>query len=270
MPQPNEPATQEPAAPAAPAEPAQPAEQPQPNEPAAPAPAEPAGNEGAQPTPGEGGDGSQPSQQTRQERRDQERQSKGIGQLNQQPQQGQQPYQQQPGMQQPPSFPQYQAGQEVSPEQLQSDVVQAASAIADLQVESRFQQYDAKRNFESDLTNVPQTFAELNPDNDAYTPELDEAIAQEYQERALRVVGHDRNGNPIKQLDPSIRLADIAKRHVTGARALAAKLSASNQAGTNAAADTSAPRPTGAKPADRPFESLSRDEQRAKLGYHKQ
>jgi hypothetical protein len=172
-------------------------------------------------------------------------------------------------MQQSPQFPQYQPGQEVSPEQLQQDVVQTASAIADLQVESRFQQYDAKRNFESDVQNVPQTYSELNPDNDAYTPELDEAIAQEYQERAFRVVGVDRSGNPIRQLDPSVRLADIAKRHVTSARALAAKLNASNQAATNAAADGTAPRPTGAKPAERPFESLSRDEQRAKLGYHK-
>lgn len=266
--------------PAAPAEPAAPAPTgnpaPEPAAPAAPAPAEPAApapaDPGANPTPGEGGGEPAAPQQSRQERRDQERanrQPSPMSQLNQQPQQpqgGNQPF----GAQPSPQFPQYQPGQEISPEQLQNDVVQTASAIANLQVQQQLQQHDAQRNLNDDIANVPSTFQELNPDNDAYTPELDEAITQEYQERAFRVVGYDqRTGQPIRQLDPSVRLADIAKRHVTSARALAQKLSASNQAATNAAADGQAPRPTGATPAERPFESLTREEQRAKLGYHK-
>jgi len=280
MPQPNEPANQQPAAPATPAEPAQPAAQPAPApapaEPAAPAPAEPAApapaEPGAQPTPGEGGDGQQPPQQTRQERRDQERanrQPSPMQQLNQQPQQPQAPNQ--PfGAQGSPQFPNYQPGQEVTPDQLQRDVVQTASAIANLQVQQQLQQHDAKRNLDSDIAAVPQQFEELNPDNDAYTPELDEAITQEYQERAFRIVGYDQtSGQPIRQLDPSVRLADIAKRHVTSARALAQRMSANSQAGQQAAADQGAPRPSGTTPQEVPFEQLSREEQRKRLGYVK-
>jgi hypothetical protein len=172
-------------------------------------------------------------------------------------------------MQQSPQFPQYQPGQEVSTEQLQRDVVQTASAIADLQVESRFQQYDAKRNFQEDVQSIPATYPELNPDNDAYTPELDEAIAQDYQERAFKVVGYDAQGNPVRQLDPTVRLADIAKRHVSSAQALARKLSSSTQAAVDANADGAAPRPTGSTPTEKPFESLSLAEMRKKVGYHK-
>lgn len=174
-------------------------------------------------------------------------------------------------MQQPPQFPQYQPGQEVSPEQLQQDVVQAASAIANLQVTQQLQQRDAVHNFERDTDVIPTKFKELNPDPDnaAYVPELDEAIAAEYQERALRVVGYDpRTGQPIRQLDPSVRLADIAERHVKAARAYAAKSNAGVQDAVAAAADGAAPRPTGQKPTEVPFENLTTEQMRQRLGYH--
>jgi hypothetical protein len=175
------------------------------------------------------------------------------------------------GAQQSPQMPQYQPGQEVSPEQLQQDVVQTASAIAGLQVQQQLQQHDAKRNLDADITSLPKSFDELNPDNDLYTPELDQAIAQEFQERAFRVVGYQPNGQPIRQLaDPSVRLNDIAQRHVASARALAQRMSASGQAATAALADTAAPRPAGQGPAEKPFTSLSREEMRKKLGYAKQ
>lgn len=147
------------------------------------------------------------------------------------------------------------------------DVVQTASAIAQLQVEQRLAQRDAVNNFERDTETVPQKFNELNPDNDAYTPELDEAIAQEYQERAFKIVGYDPNtGQPITQLDPSVRLSAIAERQVKAARAYAAKTSAGIQSKVAATADETAPRPSGDKPANRSFSDLSIEEMEAKLG----
>jgi hypothetical protein len=265
----NQQPAQTPAEPATPAAPVQPADN---QTPAAPAePAVPANGEDQ--TPDGQGDGQQPPQQTRQERRDQERQQRqsAVAQLNQQqPQQPQVPNQPW-GAQQSPQMPQYQPGQEVSPEQLQQDVVQTASAIAGLQVQQQLQQHDAKRNLDADITSLPKSFDELNPDNDLYTPELDQAIAQEFQERAFRVVGYQPNGQPIRQLaDPSIRLSDIAQRHVASARALAQRMSASGQAATAALADTAAPRPAGQGPAEKPFASLSREEMRKRVGYAKQ
>lgn len=181
----------------------------------------------------------------------------------------QQPYQ--PGGQQPPSpqFPSYQPGEEVPAERLQQDVVQTASAIAELQVNRQLAQRDAVSNFERDSEVLPGKFDELNPDNDAYTPELDEAIAQEFQERAFVVVGYTQDGQPITQLDPRVRLGAIAERHVKAARGYAAKVSAGVQTRHDAAADTTAPKPGGDRPADRKFEDLSLDEMRAKVGYHK-
>jgi len=258
-----------PAEPATPAEPAQPAEQPTPTEPATPASAEPAGDEGEQPTPDEGG-GAQPApQQTRQERRDQERASRGIGGLEAQVKQGQRPNQFPAGGQQSPQFPQYQPGQEVPADQLQRDVVQTASAIAEVQVSRQLAHRDAVNNFERDQETIPVKYDELNPDKPDFTPELDEAIAQEYQERAFKVVGYDNQGKPITQLDPSVRLSAIAERHVKAARAYAAKTAGNQRTATEAAADTTAPKPGGGKPADRKFEDLSLDEMRKKVGYHK-
>lgn len=265
---------QTPAAPAEPAAPAQPAAEPA--QPAAPAEgqpaAEPTGQPSAPETPGEGGGAPAAPQQTRQERRDQERASRGISSIGQQFQQGQQFNQQQPGGQQSPQMPQYKDGETVSPERLQQDVVQTASAIANLQIERQLQHRDAVHTFERDADHLPTKFKELNPDPDnaAYVPELDEAIAQEYQERAFRTVGYDNQGRPIRQLDTSVRLSDIAERQVRAARAYAAKSNASINTAVAQTADEGAPRPTGQTPSEIPFEKLSLKEMKARVGYHKQ
>lgn len=179
------------------------------------------------------------------------------------------PYQQPGGAQPSPQMPQYDDGQVVSAQQLQQDVVQTASAIAQLQVQQQLQQRDAVSNFDRDSETIPTKYEELNPENPNFTPELDEAIAQEFQERAFRPI-YNQQGQVIgQQLDPSVRLADIAARHVKAARGYAAKVSADQRTRTDAAADTTAPRPGGERPAERKFEDLSLDEMRAKVGYHK-
>lgn len=220
------------------------------------------GGEGDQEEQPQGKPGDQQRQPSRAERRIQQLNDK-VKQANQQPYQ---PGQQQ---QQSPQFPSYQEGQEVSPEQLQRDVVQTADAIASLRVNQQLAQRDAINNFERDTESIPTKFSELNPDSPDYTPELDEAIAQDFQDRAFRVVGYDNQGNPITQLDPSVRLADIAARHINSARAYAQKSSADMRNKVDASADTAAPRPSGAKPAPKKFEDLSLEEMKAKLGYHK-
>lgn len=267
-------------------DPNNPAQNPAPADPQAPA--QPADdNQDPQPSPDQNGqpagddDGQQPAgdddervpqgqpQQSRQERRDQERLQRNQ-QLQQQVRQHNQPsYQPGYGQQQSPQFPNYSDGQVVSPQQLQQDVVQTADAIANIRVEQRFAQERAVNNFDRDQETVPAKYPELNPENGAFTPELDEAIAQEFQERAFTVVGYDNNGRPITQLNPQVRLADIAERHVKAARAYAAKTSADTQNRQDAVADQASPRPNGGRPAAKKFEDLTLEEMRAKVGYHR-
>lgn len=203
---------------------------------------------------------------SRTERRNQERESR-IRELNQrvkQYEQHNQPLQPQSS----PQFPNYQPGEEVSPERLQQDVVQTADAIANLRVQQQLGQFQAQNDFTRDVETLPTKYEELQPESTNYTPELDEAIAQEYQERAFKVVGyHPQTGQPITQLDPSVRLADIAERHVKSARAYAAKASANMRQAVNQSADTNAPRPGGDKPVAKEFKDLSITEMEAALGF---
>lgn len=185
----------------------------------------------------------------------------------------------QPAPQGPPS-PQFDVRQYADPEgnvderrineAYGQNVVQTASAIANLEVQRQLNHQRAVDYFDRDSESLPTQYEELNENSDAYTPELDESIAQEYQEKAFKVVGYDQQGRPITQLDPSVRLADIAKRQINSARAYAQRVSARSNAGQERAADEAAPRPTGDRPADKPFEQLSREEMKARLGYHKQ
>jgi hypothetical protein len=77
------------------------------------------------------------------------------------------------------------------------------------------------------------------------------------------------NGQPIRQLDTSVRLSDIAERQVRAARAYAAKSNASMQTAVAATADNAAPRPTGATPSEKKFADLTLAEMKARVGYHK-
>lgn len=270
---PQTPAQNEPAAPASdpaatpPAEPQDPAAPA--NEPAAPAPAAPADPQAPSGAPAPAEPGQQPGNRAQQR----------IRQLSDKVKQGNQPSYQQPGPQHQQSPNQFDVSRyaddqgnldvNATNQAIQAGVVQTADAIANLRVNQVINQRDAVNNFERDTEVIPTKYEELNPDNASYTPELDEAIAQEYQERAFKVVGVDQQGNAITQLDPSVRLSDIAARQIKAARAYAAKSSAGMQNRVAASADTTAPKPGGDKPADRKFEDLSLEEMKAKVGYHK-
>lgn len=243
--------------------------------PPAPTPAD----DNNQPAPSDQGDddqGQQPASPDAQPDADQatpsdkKKPSRGERRIRQLSEKVRQAHQPMGGVPQSPQFPQYEPGQEVPADQLQRDVVQTADAIASIRVQQQLAQHDAVRNFEQDQKDIPKSYEELNPTSPSFTPELDEAIAQEFQERALVVVGYDqRTGQPITQLDPSVRLADITERHVRAARAYAAKASADMRNRVDASADTAAPRPGGERPADREFKDLSLEEMRQKIGYHK-
>lgn len=266
-------------------DPQDPAQTPAQNEPAAApaAPAAPPADDNNQPAPAAGDEGQQAAEpqqpagaQTpandpngQQPAAGGSRAERRIKQLNEKVRQATQPNQPFGGQQQSPQFPQYQDGQQVSSQQLQQDVVQTADAIATIRVNQQLAQRDAVNNFDRDTETIPTKFKELNKDDPSYTEELDEAIAQEFQERAFKVVGYDQQNRPITQLDPSVRLSDIAERHVRGARAYAAKSNGNIQTAVDSSADTTSPRPTGAKPSERPFESLSLAEMKAKVGYHR-
>lgn len=145
-------------------------------------------------------------------------------------------------------------------------VVQAAQAIASATVQQQIAQDRAVQNVERDTEVLPTKYPELNPDSPDYSPELEQAIAEEFQEKAYRVVGYNPNGQPIHALDPAVRLSTVAERYMKVAHAAVTKSNANMRNAVATSADTNAVRPQGETKADRPFEELSIAEMEAKLG----
>jgi hypothetical protein len=160
-----------------------------------------------------------------------------------------------------------QPGQELTPEDYQQHVAQAARPVAEQIVQHAMTQERAKNNFSTDSSVLPAQFPELNEESPDYVPELEEAISQEFEEKAFRVVGVNQvTGEPIKELNPSVRLADIAKRYVNVARAAATKSSAEMKNAVAKTADDSAIPPSGEIKENKAFDDLSLEEMEAKLG----
>lgn len=191
-----------------------------------------------------------------------------IRQLSEKVKQQEQSNQFVPSQGQSPQFPNYSPDEEITPERLQSDVVQTAQAIADLTVSQRLSQDRAVNNFERDQEILPTKYDILNPDSDNYNEEVEKAIAEEFQERAFRVVGYDQNtGQPITQLDPSVRLSDIAARYAKVAEATAKQSSSAMRNSVAQVADTSAVRPTQQPKTDKTPGDMSIEELEAKYGF---
>lgn len=166
--------------------------------------------------------------------------------------QSNQPFPNEPSLQ----FPQYEPGEEIQPERLQQDVVQTASAIASLQTQNHIQQFEASSNLDRDIELLPAKYPELNEESSNYNPVLEEKISEAYKARAFK------NG----QLDPTVRLADVAKDFIDVARSAATQTSAEMKNAVAKQADESAVRPTGSQKTERPFSDLSIAEMEAKLG----
>ncbi len=222
----------------------------------------------AQPAPSEEQGGEAERKPNRAERRNAERENR-IRELTGQVKQMEQESQLSQGWNQP-QVPVLQPGQEIDPAQYQAHVVQAAQSIANLTVQQQIAQERAVNSLERDTEVLPSRYVELNPDSPDYSPELEKAITEEFQEKAFRVTGYDpRTGKPMQVLDPSVRLADIAKRYTDVARSIAKKSQAGMANAVAQSADTGAIRPQGQAKADRKFEDLSIQEMEAKLGYVK-
>jgi uncharacterized protein YkwD len=168
-----------------------------------------------------------------------------------------------------PQFPQYQEGETVTPERLQRDLVQTAQSIAELTVTQRINQERAVSNLDRDTEVLPTKYPELNHDAPEYSPELEKAITEEFQEKAFRIVGYARNGQPITALDPGVRLAAIAKRYTDVARAAATRSSANTSNAVSQTKDQSSIRPQGTTKGGKEFKDLSIKEMEAKLGFAK-
>lgn len=153
-------------------------------------------------------------------------------------------------------FPQYNPGEEIAPERLQQDVVQTANAIASLQTQNQLQQFEARSNLSRDVEVLPAQYPELDETSPEYNPVLEEKIEAAFKARAFK------NG----QLDPSVRLADVAKDFIDVARSAATKSSADIKNAVAKQADESAVRPTGSNKTDRDFKDLSIEEMEARLG----
>lgn len=153
-------------------------------------------------------------------------------------------------------LPQYEPGEEIQPERLQQDVVQTASAIANLQTQAQIQQFEARSNLDRDVEVITTKYPELNEDSPEYNPVLEEKIEAAFKARAFK------NG----QLDPTVRLADVAKDFIDVYQSAATKSSADIKNAVAKQADESAVRPTGSNKAERDFKDLSIKEMEERLG----
>lgn len=163
---------------------------------------------------------------------------------------------QQPYADQSLQMPQYAPGEEIAPERLQQDVVQTANAIASLQTQNQIQQFEARTNLDRDVEVLPTKYPELDENSPTYNPVLEEKIEAAFKARAFK------NG----QLDPTVRLADVAQDFIDVARSAATKSSADIKNAVAKQADESAVRPTGSNKTERSFSDLSIEEMESKLG----
>lgn len=149
----------------------------------------------------------------------------------------------------------FEDGREYTAQELEQRVVQAANSIAGIQTKAQLDQYKAEVNLDRDTEVLPTKYPELNDEGDDFIPELVEAIEEDFKARAFR------NG----YLDPSVRLADVAERHVKAARAAAKKANAQMKNSVASTADTAALRPGGDSKQEKSLENMSYDEIEAQM-----
>jgi hypothetical protein len=183
-----------------------------------------------------------------------------------------QPNQLDPNQPAPPQLD-IQAGEELSVEDYQKHVAQAAQGVVAPQLDqlrAEFETKEASRNFDSDTEFIEKQYEELSEDS-PLREVLEEEIANEFKQKAFRLVGFDQTtGEPQYRVDPSVRLADIAKQKVEIARKIAERSSADIKNSVAKQADESSLRPGVSQKTERPFSELSIEEMEAKLGTHKQ
>lgn len=150
------------------------------------------------------------------------------------------------------------AGQEVWQEGAQTARGLNSLEVAQLRQEMVIR--DAINETDKTAAQLPSEYEELNPKSSNYNPALDRKIAETYQQRAVRDV------NGVKTLDPSVKLADVAKNEVEFYREATESGKAQTSNTLASQADESAITPTSTTPApDKSFEDMSLKEQEAYL-----
>lgn len=186
--------------------------------------------------------GSQERKPTRAERRIRDL-TKRLQQYEQEPNQlGQQ-------LRQSPQ-PLFEDGREYTAAELNQRVVQTANDIAAIQTQAQISQLKAETNLDKDIEIIPTKFPELDDTSEDFVPELVETIEEEFKAKAYR------NG----VLDPSVRLADIAERHVKAARAVAQKSAAKMKNAVASTADTAAVKPGSGVKQEKSLDQMSASE----------
>jgi hypothetical protein len=164
-----------------------------------------------------------------------------------------QPNQYDLGYEQPP-YPAVNPGEELTPEQYQQHVVQAANSIAQLQTQQQIQQLEAKMNLDRDIEVAEAKYPELHPETG--NQRLIEKIEKRYQREAFR----------NNQLDPSVRLSDIVAEEVEFARAYAESASAQTKTAVAQLKDETAVRPGASNSVEKSAKDMSIEEMEAKFG----
>lgn len=162
-------------------------------------------------------------------------------------QQGNPLYSQAANLGQQPPQRMFEDGQEYTAQDLEQRMVQAANNIASLQTQGQVETLRAQLNLEKDIDVLPKEYAELDESSDDYVPELTESIIEEYQSRAFQ------DG----RVNTSVRLADIAKRHVNAVRSAAKKSEAKMKNRVASTADTAAIKPTKPTKETKPISEMT-------------
>jgi len=145
-------------------------------------------------------------------------------------------------------------------------VAQAASGLVDLKVanlEMKLVQEKAADTLIKDteaITKIPE-LDEKNPDT--FIPELDKKIADRYNREAVKVNPY----NPkLRMIDPSVRLADIAKEELETWNKAVERGKATASSSLSDLADSLSINPGGSdSKVEKPFEELSLKEMEARL-----
>jgi hypothetical protein len=162
---------------------------------------------------------------------------------------------------QPPQFPTYAEGEEVTPDRLQRDVVQTSKTIAEALVKRELTEYHARQEniaraekFQSDLTSVETKYEALNPDSAQHDAVLTKKVFELYSEAS------DGGKRPVALGKFVDNLMDLADASATK-RSAEVKTTLDKQAANAAITPTTAPK------RQKSFSQLSDEEMESRLGW---
>lgn len=156
-------------------------------------------------------------------------------------------------------YPQYQPGQEVSLDQYQQDVVNTASAIAQLEAQKLRQEITAKErveNFDRDVMLIEQRYPQLNVDSPEYDAKLSEKVANMYEKLSAKSAD-------LRLRDIVEDVMDVATRQTASSTAKVTKQVAQQ------AAETAVRPGANDKPPVKSFEEKSLADMEKELGFAK-